>query len=82
MKKKKYSKRLCMFSLNYQILDTSRANDILLPKRGKKEKKNKPNSIKGCFSFLNIFHGFFCKIILSSKSTETDFDLLMDVGLV
>lgn len=71
-----------MFSLHYQILDTSRANDILLQKRGEKREKNKPNSIKGCFNFLNIFHVIFCKIILSSKSTETDFDLLMDVGLM
>lgn len=31
---KKYSELLCMFSLNYQILDTSRANYILLQKGG------------------------------------------------
>lgn len=65
-----------MFSWNYQILDISRANDILLQKKGEKKKSD---SIRGCF---NVFILVFCKIILRNKGTETDFGLLMDVGLI
>lgn len=57
---KKHLELLCMFSLNYQILDTSRANYILLQKKKKKKKKkSKSNSIRGCFWV--VFMIFFVK---------------------
>lgn len=51
-------------------------------KKGKKKRKIKPNGIRGCFNCLDVFYVIFCKSILRNKGTETDFDLLMDVGLM
>lgn len=59
MKQKVYSKLLCMFALNYQILDTSRTNPLLLQKRGRKREKIKPNSMRSCFNFQNAFYVLF-----------------------
>lgn len=62
MQRKIYSKLLCMFSLNYQILDTSRANPLLSQKRRRKrekKKKKKTNSIRSCFNFWNVFRILF-----------------------
>lgn len=75
----KYSKLLCMLSLSYQILDNSRANDILWQKKGKKEReKFNPNSIEAVLIFLFCF----VKIILRNEGTKSDFYLPMDVSLV
>lgn len=53
-----YSKPHCMLSLNYHILDNSRANDIVWQKRWKKERKNNPNTKRLVFVVVVCF-GFF-----------------------